>query len=280
MVKYNIDFYQLDPKKGDFAPIRHLDGKIANTLVWSPKGRHIVLATIGSSTKFDIEFWDLDFVTDDNPQRKEAEPGVNVQMLGTGEHFGITDIAWDPSGRYLGTSASAWRSTVSHCINPADISLNLDSVSGTSKANNSFTIHKTDSSSSYGVLDLLPSYRKTTSGKSGRSSRITPGYSTRRMQLRRTEVVRRNSLSDRGILQSGTLGVLGMSRDSLRRGRLVGRRLLSLRRLMKPRRRWRSGSRRWWMRLRRWWCWGRWGSFIITHKHHTCVDLLMSSSKQ
>ena len=113
VVKYNIDFYQLDTKKGDFAPIRHLDAKIANTLVWSPKGRHIVLATIGSATKFDIEFWDLDFVTDDNPQRKEAEPGANVQLLGTGDHYGITDIAWDPSGRYLGTSASSWRQTVS-----------------------------------------------------------------------------------------------------------------------------------------------------------------------
>ncbi|ORX34361.1 eukaryotic translation initiation factor eIF2A-domain-containing protein [Kockovaella imperatae] len=109
VVKYNIDFYQLDTKKGDFACIRHLDGKMANTLIWSPKGRHIVLATIGSSTKYDIEFWDLDLTTDDNPSRREAEPGANVTLLGTGEHYGITDIAWDPSGRYLATSASAWR---------------------------------------------------------------------------------------------------------------------------------------------------------------------------
>ncbi len=57
-------------------------------------------------------------MTDDNPQRKEAEPGANVQMLGIGEHFGITDIAWDPSGRYLGTSASAWRQTVSPDAQP------------------------------------------------------------------------------------------------------------------------------------------------------------------
>ena len=57
-------------------------------------------------------------MTDDNLQRKEAEPGANVVMLGTGEHFGITDIAWDPSGRYLGTSASAWRQTVSSVAVP------------------------------------------------------------------------------------------------------------------------------------------------------------------
>lgn len=116
VVKYNIDIYQLDQKKGDFAPIRHFDSKIANTLVWGPKGRHIVFATIGSSTKFDIEFWDLDFVTDDNPNRKEAEPGANVQLMGTGEHYGVTEIAWDPSGRYVTSSASSWRQTVSIII--------------------------------------------------------------------------------------------------------------------------------------------------------------------
>lgn len=113
VVKYNVDFYQLDPKKGDFAPIKHLEGKIANTLVWAPKGRHIVLATIGSSTKFDIEFWDLDFTTDDNPRKESAEPGANIQLMATSEHYGVTDIAWDASGRYLATSASSWRATVS-----------------------------------------------------------------------------------------------------------------------------------------------------------------------
>ncbi|WVQ84000.1 eukaryotic translation initiation factor 3 subunit B [Cryptococcus sp. DSM 104549] len=110
VVKYNIDFYQLDQKKGDFTPIKHLEGKIANTLTWSPKGRHIALATIGSASKFDIEFWDLDFTVDET-RREAAEPGANVTLLGTGEHYGITEIAWDPSGRYIATSASSWRSS-------------------------------------------------------------------------------------------------------------------------------------------------------------------------
>ncbi|OXC62994.1 eukaryotic translation initiation factor 3 subunit B [Cryptococcus neoformans] len=105
--KYSIDFYQLDSKKGDFIAIKHLDSKMANTLVWSPKGRHIALATIGSSSKYDIEFWDLDFTIDE--RRETAELGANVTMLGTGEHYGITEIAWDPSGRYIATSASTWR---------------------------------------------------------------------------------------------------------------------------------------------------------------------------
>lgn len=108
-MKFNVDFYAPDPKKGDFIPIKHLDSKIANTIMWSPKGRHIVLGILASATKADIEFWDLDFTTDDNPNKKEAEPGANVQLLGTGDHYGVTDIAWDPSGRYLATHASSWR---------------------------------------------------------------------------------------------------------------------------------------------------------------------------
>ncbi|ORY26896.1 eukaryotic translation initiation factor eIF2A-domain-containing protein [Naematelia encephala] len=112
VVKYYVDIYQLDAKKGDFALIRHLDGKVANTLMWAPKGRFLVLATVGQTTKFDIEFWDLDFSTDDNPNsKKEVEPGANLTLLGTGEHFGVTELAWDPSGRYLASIASAWRMT-------------------------------------------------------------------------------------------------------------------------------------------------------------------------
>lgn len=113
VVQYNVTFYQRDPKKGDFAPIRHFDGKIANTLSWSPKGRHIVLACLGSATKFDIEFYDLDFTIDDNPNKKEVEPGANATLLATGEHYGITELAWDPSGRYVASTASAWRQSVS-----------------------------------------------------------------------------------------------------------------------------------------------------------------------
>lgn len=118
VVKYSLSFYARDPKKGDFACIRQFDGKIANMLTWSPKGRHIALACMGSATKYDVEFYDLDFTTDDNPNRKEAEPGANVTLLATEEHFGITNLAWDPSGRYVATSASAWQQSVSFLVAP------------------------------------------------------------------------------------------------------------------------------------------------------------------
>ncbi|BEJ17414.1 hypothetical protein CspHIS471_0608150 [Cutaneotrichosporon sp. HIS471] len=114
VIKYNVSFYEPDPKKGDFTPFKVLEGKVCNTLIWSPRGRNVVLATVGSPTKFDIEFLDVDFTLDDTPGKviKDVENrGDNVQSLSTGEHYGITDIAWDPSGRYLASWASSWNST-------------------------------------------------------------------------------------------------------------------------------------------------------------------------
>lgn len=70
-----------------------------------------MLATVGSSTKSELEFWDLDFNTED-VNRKEGDSAGGIQQLGTADHFGVTDVEWDPSGRALATSASAWRHTV------------------------------------------------------------------------------------------------------------------------------------------------------------------------
>jgi translation initiation factor 3 subunit B len=72
-----------------------------------------VLATVGSSSKSELEFWDLDFNNLDETSRREQEWGVGIQQLGVADHYGVTDVEWDPSGRYLATSASAWRHTVS-----------------------------------------------------------------------------------------------------------------------------------------------------------------------
>jgi translation initiation factor 3 subunit B len=78
VVKYNVDFYAIDAKRGDFAVVKHIEGKDANTISWSPKGRHLVLGTLNSTSKCELEFWDLDFVTDDNPRKEGAEPAQYV----------------------------------------------------------------------------------------------------------------------------------------------------------------------------------------------------------
>jgi translation initiation factor 3 subunit B len=58
-----------------------------------------------------MEFWDLDFNAEEG--KKEGSGDLSgIQHLGTADHYGVTDVEWDPSGRYLATSASAWRHTV------------------------------------------------------------------------------------------------------------------------------------------------------------------------
>ena len=89
-----------------------LPSRTSNTIRWSPKGRHVILATVGSSSKSELEFWDLDFNSDDVTRKEGQEWGTGVQLLGTADHYALTDVEWDPSGRYLATSASSWRHTV------------------------------------------------------------------------------------------------------------------------------------------------------------------------
>ncbi|KAH9018805.1 translation initiation factor eIF-3b [Lactarius deliciosus] len=113
-IKTDVSFYQLDRSKNDFKPLRTLAGRTTNTIRWSPRGRHVVLATVGSTSKSELEFWDLDFNSDDvvkkDPPKEEWNSGI--QQLGVADHYGVTDVEWDPSGRYLATAASAWTHTI------------------------------------------------------------------------------------------------------------------------------------------------------------------------
>ncbi|KAJ7225418.1 eukaryotic translation initiation factor eIF2A-domain-containing protein [Mycena pura] len=112
-VKTDISFYQLDHGKNDFKLLRTLSNRTSNAIRWSPRGRHVVLATVGSSSKSELEFWDLDFNLDDVGQtRANQDWGSGIQLLGTADHYALTDVEWDPSGRYLATSASSWTHTL------------------------------------------------------------------------------------------------------------------------------------------------------------------------
>ncbi|KAI9317686.1 hypothetical protein BX666DRAFT_1939833 [Dichotomocladium elegans] len=121
-IKTAITFYYLDTSKAvaGFRPLKKIEKKTANNFAWSPKGRHIVLATIRSPSSHDIEFWDLDFEPAagsslSEAAKKEGKKEVDsIQLLATQEHYGVTDIEWDPTGRYVASGSSAWHHSVDH----------------------------------------------------------------------------------------------------------------------------------------------------------------------
>jgi uncharacterized protein with WD repeat len=58
-----------------------------------------------------MEFFDMDFEGEKPEEWKELT--ANLQLMNTADHYGVTDIDWDPTGRYVATSASIWKHTVS-----------------------------------------------------------------------------------------------------------------------------------------------------------------------
>ncbi|KAF2876811.1 eukaryotic translation initiation factor-like protein 3 subunit B [Massariosphaeria phaeospora] len=95
---------------GNFRHIRTIDKKNSNAIYWSPKGRFVVVATLQSQQSFDLDFWDLSFEKPkDEKDEKEKDLNATLQLMATAEHYGVTDIEWDPTGRYVATVASAFR---------------------------------------------------------------------------------------------------------------------------------------------------------------------------
>ncbi|KAL1412139.1 Translation initiation factor 3 subunit b [Vanrija albida] len=103
--KFNVSFLAPDAKKNIFTTYKTLEGKTSTQVSWAPRGRHLILASLGAGAKFDLEFWDADYSADD--KERSAAP----RLLATAEHYGMTELAWDPSGQYIATSASVWASS-------------------------------------------------------------------------------------------------------------------------------------------------------------------------
>ena len=99
---------------GNFKHIRTIDKKNSNAIYWSPKGRFVVVATVHSQQSFDLDFWDLDFEGEKPESDKDLT--ANLQLMNTADHYGVTDIDWDPTGRFVATSASVWKHAVSSTI--------------------------------------------------------------------------------------------------------------------------------------------------------------------
>ncbi|GAA6061251.1 hypothetical protein JCM10212_000692 [Sporobolomyces blumeae] len=108
ILKTSVSFYGFDQRKGDFLLLKSYDNKTSNTVYWSPKGRHVILVTMGSTSKFDMEFWDLDLDREDGAKANEQDLGAAIRSITTVEHYGLTDVEWDPSGRFVATYGSSW----------------------------------------------------------------------------------------------------------------------------------------------------------------------------
>eukprot|EP00172_Hildenbrandia_rubra_P004204 Plantae.Rhodophyta-Hildenbrandia_rubra.ctg8050.p1 GENE.Plantae.Rhodophyta-Hildenbrandia_rubra.ctg8050~~Plantae.Rhodophyta-Hildenbrandia_rubra.ctg8050.p1 ORF type:complete len:537 (-),score=137.80 Plantae.Rhodophyta-Hildenbrandia_rubra.ctg8050:662-2272(-) len=116
----DVSIYTLFPSKGpknekidELKLICTLENRAANQLHWSPRGRWLLLATVGSQ-QGTLEWYDTNNVVE---VKKEVMDGKDmkvvmvdaVKMIGSGEHFLCSDISWDPSGRFVATCVTVWR---------------------------------------------------------------------------------------------------------------------------------------------------------------------------
>ncbi|PNS17706.1 hypothetical protein CAC42_3101 [Sphaceloma murrayae] len=92
---------------GNFRHLKTFDKKNNNAIHWSPNGRFVLIATVLNQQGYDLDFYDFDFEGERDEAFKDLT--ANLQLMNTGEHYGITDIEWDPSGRFVATSASMWK---------------------------------------------------------------------------------------------------------------------------------------------------------------------------
>ncbi|KAF8544181.1 eukaryotic translation initiation factor eIF2A-domain-containing protein [Trichophaea hybrida] len=113
--KTNVHFYAPEKLKsgvGEWMCTKTVEKKNSNAIYWGPKGRFAVVATVHSQQSFELEFWDMDFEGEKQKQEKvpaNKELACNLMLMATSEHYGVTDVEWDPTGRYVATSASAWK---------------------------------------------------------------------------------------------------------------------------------------------------------------------------
>ncbi|PAA71608.1 hypothetical protein BOX15_Mlig024115g1 [Macrostomum lignano] len=85
----SVVFYQVNAH--DIEKVKVLEKRNVNTISWSPIGQHVVLAGLRSANG-GLEFIDTS----------------DMKTTANQEHFGATDIEWDPTGRYVVTTVSFW----------------------------------------------------------------------------------------------------------------------------------------------------------------------------
>ncbi|XP_019871337.2 eukaryotic translation initiation factor 3 subunit B [Aethina tumida] len=91
----SVSFYEV--RVGQ-APIllKKFEKRACNRLHWSPSGQFIVLAGIGANGGGSLEFVDTH----------------EFLVMNTTDHYQMSDVEWDPTGRYVVTGVSFWKTKV------------------------------------------------------------------------------------------------------------------------------------------------------------------------
>lgn len=92
--------------------------KFSNTISWSPAGRFVVVATLVKPNlrKPELEFFDLDF----NGEKIINDSSITVPVQARLKDIAqppcgnVTDICWDPSGRFVVVWSSALKHKIDH----------------------------------------------------------------------------------------------------------------------------------------------------------------------
>eukprot|EP01113_Clastostelium_recurvatum_P008365 TRINITY_DN1393_c0_g1_i1.p1 TRINITY_DN1393_c0_g1~~TRINITY_DN1393_c0_g1_i1.p1 ORF type:complete len:726 (-),score=245.42 TRINITY_DN1393_c0_g1_i1:13-2079(-) len=95
-LKPDVSFYTMGMASGGVSAkvklLKTLEKKTCNSLFWSPKGNHIILAGLRNMAG-QLEFFNVE----------------TLETMGNDEHANCTGVDWDPTGRYVATSISHWR---------------------------------------------------------------------------------------------------------------------------------------------------------------------------
>jgi translation initiation factor 3 subunit B len=89
--KLDVTFYEMRTD-GGVRPLKTLEKRQASHLFWAPQGGFILLAGLRSSDGGHLEFYNVN----------------DLETMATQDHFGCSHIVWDPTGRFVATSISAW----------------------------------------------------------------------------------------------------------------------------------------------------------------------------
>jgi translation initiation factor 3 subunit B len=91
-IRVSASFYKINDKGAAITKLKTLERREVNHIFWSPTGQFVVLAGMKGPMNGTLEFIDTG----------------NIAMSNVVEHGGMTDVEWDPTGRYVTTAISYW----------------------------------------------------------------------------------------------------------------------------------------------------------------------------